>query len=249
LTPVAKQLFIEVLSRVGARLGDADGWTASVKRTALVLEGKLSPDGLSQLFSLIQPPAPAVVRDEPATPPAPKPTPAGSPSTDKPPTAAASKAAISKEYFATVDGILDRLAKNIGTGAKNVGLADGAAWLQRDARRISRLPIKDVDPDLVKWGANTATRLRDAAQPLVSGTLQSGARAAGATATYSSSYSNGYEDYSNMNEMSRVEGQRRQMSLEERAKALEGASGTIRDIMNSRDDIRAEMVKRYGVEF
>jgi hypothetical protein len=133
----------------------------------------------------------------------------------------------------------------MGSGGKKVGLADGAAWMQRDARRISRLPIKDVDPDLVAWAANVSACLRDAAQPLISGTLQTGAR----TSVMTGNLTYSYDDYDNTDEIVRIEGERRQASLEERAKAIQGAAGVIRDLMVSRDQMRAQLVSRYNIEF
>ena len=83
-------------------------------------------------------------------------------------------------------------------------------------------------------------------RPFVQGTLQAGSRSAGVVATVSED--TGY-DYNNTNELARVEGQRRQVGLEERAKALDAASAVVRDLMLSRDQVRAEMVKRYKIEF
>lgn len=248
LTAVGKALFLDVLARVGAKLDDAEGWTASVKRNSLVLEGKLSSAGLRQLFSLIEPPAPALVRASRSTsPPHPPEPPAAAGGTPPPPAAAAEvpKVKASQEYFKTVDGILDRLAKSMGTGAKNVGLAEGATWMQRDARRISRLPIVGVDPELVRWAADVSTRLRDASQPLVSGRLQGGAQTAGIVGSFS------YNEYdsSNDNEMARVEGERRRAALEQRATSVEAAAGIVRELLISRDQVRIAMVEKYKVEF
>jgi hypothetical protein len=242
LAPVAKPLFLEALARVGARLEDANGWNASIKRNTLAIEGPLSQAGLRELFSVIDPPRPTEVRETAAAKPAPSATPAAP--AQPAPSPADAKAKACQQYFSTIDGILDRLGKNLGTGAKNVSLAEGAAWMQRDARRISRLPIKDVDPDLVRFGSEAATRLRDAAAPFVQGTLQAGARSAGISATVQDSY-----DYENTNELARVEGERRQAGLEQRARSLEAGSAVIRDLLISRDQIRAELVKRYSVEF
>jgi hypothetical protein len=245
LKPVGKQLFLEALSGVGAKLEDAEGWTASVKRNALVLEGQLSTTGLRALFGIIQPPTPVQVAAQAPTARPPQPAP-GAAGGDKPATPAVDpRVKLSQEYFATIDGILDRLAKSMGSGGKKVGLADGAAWMQRDARRISRLPIKDVDPDLVAWAANVSACLRDAAQPLISGTLQTGAR----TSVMTGNLTYSYDDYDNTDEIVRIEGERRQASLEERAKAIQGAAGVIRDLMVSRDQMRAQLVSRYNIEF
>jgi hypothetical protein len=198
---------------------------------------------------VIDPPRPTELRETAAAKPAPAVTPSGEPPAQPKPATptispAEAKAKVSQQYFATIDGILDRLGKNLGTGARNVSLAEGAAWMQRDARRISRLPIKDVDPDLVRFGSEAATRLRDSAQPLVQGTLQAGARSAGITANVQETY-----DYENTNELARVEGERRQAGLEQRARSLEAAAAVIRDLQLSRDQVRAEMVKRYNIEF
>jgi hypothetical protein len=248
LAPIAKPFFLEILSTVGARLDDFDAWTATVKKNELLLEGKLSPVGLRALFSLVAPPAPVQVREDRVA----KPTGDGKPPPPSggatPPAATVDpKIAASQKYYATISGILDRLARSIGTGAKNASLADGAAWMQRDARRIARLPIKDVDPDLVRWGADVNARLAEAAGAFVSGTYKSKARTAGIYGTFDYDY-NTYDGY-NQNEMARVEGQRMQAAAEERASALEGASGAVRDLLASRDNVRAMLVQKYNVEF
>ena len=140
----------------------------------------------------------------------------------------------------------------MGTGRKAASLADSATWTERDARRIERLPILNVDPDLLNWGAEVATALRDVAQVFKVGGLQTIARTSGLTVggvhvSYDS-YS-GYADSAGRSNIRYTVGQRRQAAFEEKAAATQAAGEIVAALRGSLSRIRMEMTRRYQIEF
>lgn len=254
ISAVAKPLMLEILGKAGAYLSDLESWNFEVKRNRLTLEGTLSSEGLRQIFSLAQPPSPIespigaddaeLVTHE--TPPGDEPArEALSPQ--------AKMAAASQEYFAAVSKILDRREKAMGSGSQSAGLSTAAKWLRTDARFIERLPILDVDPELVAWGLQINSQLLEIANIFGVGGHQTRARASSVHATYEDSGSGyGYDhDAVGRASVARMNrsAQRRELVAEEKAAAIESAGSIWRDAVNSRAEIRAMMTARYGVEF
>ena len=139
------------------------------------------------------------------------------------------KAAASQQYFTAVREIVQKLENQI-QGGRVGALSQGALWLKRDATAISRLPILNVDPDLVKFAAVVSARLTDASRVMTEGALQTQARTAGIRA-------------------GNVETQRRQATSEERARAVAQAGEIFRGIKEEAERVRLEMTTRYQVEF
>jgi hypothetical protein len=144
---------------------------------------------------------------------------------------------------------------NLGNRASSMpSLTQFATWLKRDARRVARLPILNVDPDLVKWGEEVAMRLSEGAQIYTVGGLTVQTRAAGVMDTASENrwidtseehYSTNQNDVNRRNAMA----MRRAASKEEQAKVAQAVSGIVNDLMAKRLEIRKVLTQRYKVEF
>ncbi|HTU24498.1 MAG TPA: hypothetical protein VMF30_03815, partial [Pirellulales bacterium] len=134
LAAIGKPLLLEILRSHGAWIADFDGWKASIERQRFVLTGTLTPTGLRKILSLIEAPI--------ATFTAP-----GQPVANSGSSSAAATA--SHAYFRAVQTVL---ADARAEAKDSVTLGQNAAWLDRWARKIERLPILDVDPELLNYG-------------------------------------------------------------------------------------------------
>jgi len=146
LKSVAKPLFLEVLDRNGAHLDELSAWDVSVNGNLVSFTGELSLPSLRKILSVIDL-SPGVVsdsEDEPAT------------------VSAASKhstlAQASLRYYHSVRSLLDELRDPKNT--KSFSSSQNGLWYDRYAKKIDQLPLLNVDPALLEYGAEVSTRLR-----------------------------------------------------------------------------------------
>lgn len=247
LSSFAKPLLMEVLGNAGAAIEGFDSWKIKTKDTSILARRNLSTEGLRQLCSIIDPPTPTLMEDD-------EPDQPEGDSNDEPdrPVQRSAKAgaAASKKYYQAVAKMIDGFGKRV-RGASS--LREGATYVARDARRIDRLPILSVDPELVQWGTGVSSRLLEVASALgVSGhqarartesILDPEKRGGSSSELEIRTDRNEYVDRKN------AARQRRAAAAEERAKVLEQATGVLKEIELSRAEIRAVMTQRYETEF
>ncbi len=228
LSAIGKPLLLEVLNENGARIADFDDWTPKVQQTRFTLTGKLSPDGLRKVFSLINAPVNALVAPD-----------AGG---DSAAADARQKGYASQAYFNAIQSMLDDLNRE---AKDSVTLGQNAAWIDRWARKIERLPLLNVDPDLLDYGAYVAAQLRASSDAIKGIGISSGARSAQINGGRYGAYGayGGYADYRDN------DNQRLAVRAEERAKGATSALGKFRGIEGATVDIRRKMTERYQIEF
>ncbi len=148
LAEVGKPLLIEVLGRQGAMIEDIRDWSPSISGNTFLLKGKLSTGGMRRVMSVLE--LPASLADAMHD--------ASSSGSDPEGTA---KLIATQQYWKSVTTLLDDLReKPKRDHVKTFGQA--AMWYDKYARKIDRLPILNVDEELLNYGANTAAMLRDA---------------------------------------------------------------------------------------
>lgn len=256
-TPIgdlAKPLLLEILASAGASIPDLENWNFKIQGQKILASGNLSPEGLRRLFSVVNPPAPLDIASATVAKEAAPKAPMQKQPSDIQLAADEQKVttvSASQKYYAAVTDILDKLQKQMGVGSKSASLADSSTWMKRDAKRINRLPILNVDPDLVAWGSTVSTRLTEAAQVLSVGQLDTIARTTG---IQNANISGSYDSYGNwtgvdVTDNDDVRRQRQQAATEEKSKALSSATEIIKDLAGARQKLRVEMTNRYGVEF
>ena len=225
----AKPLTLAVLNAAGMRLDDLREWTFAVSGEEVRAEGKLSPNGLRRLLSIVQSPMPAAtVAKKPAT--------NAQGSTDP--------AVASQRYYKAICASLDNLAPGASP-------ASTATWIRNTSRRIDQLPILNVDPALVEWGPMVSLKLKQTGAVMGVAQTQVNSRVAGVMdADFGNyDYDGGYDSGYNSAAVENVRRQRRQVALEQRAQAQEHALGILNSIGETRPKIRTEMVAKYKVEF
>ena len=241
---VAKPLVDEMMSQLEISLPDLDSWTATASGNSLVLKGEFSEGDLRRIVSLFAVSSPTrQVGDTDST---------ESAGSDSSPPAASServKAEASRKYFQSIKHLVDELRKTLGGTRDNHNV-----WMERYARKIDDLPIKDVDNDLPTFGGNVSSSIRYQAQAGRMGALRAGVReaqpvyqsysyGAGAVGPYGS-----YAGYSASGTV-RVAPDRAMIRIEEHANAAQVKISEMKQIDDGMVQIRRAMTQKYNVEF
>lgn len=246
---VLKPILLEVLKRQGAMVDDFASWQPSVQGNTFLLKGPLSTAGARRVLSVLElPPALGHAMEEASSANA---TGSGGPSP-------------SQLYFQSITALLDDLReKPKKDGVQTTGQA--AIWYSKYARKIDQLPVLDVDPTLLNFGADIAGGLRDAESALrgvgmrtavrtMDNTVNSDVPAVSYGGGYNSGYGYGYGGYTfryfDMRSGARIQSQQNAaIRTQERVSGV----ATVREIWKNIDEatamIRREMTQKYEVEF
>lgn len=236
LKPYAKPLTEEILRNLSISLLDFDHWTAAVGEKTLTLNGELSEGDMLRLLSLVAASPATQAVQEPA---------------EETPRRSADEitADASQRYFQSVKNHIDELRKQLNKSRDN-----HVVWMERYARKIDDLPMKDVDKDLLVFGGNVSNSLRYQAQAGRMGALRAGVREAqpvyqnysygvGAVGPYGS-----YGSYSFSGSV-RASPDRNQIRMEEHASAAQVKIAEMKQIEDGLVQIRRIMTERYHREF
>ncbi len=243
LGDIAKPLLLEMAGRTGASIDDFEGWKATTKDNSIVLAGSLSNDGLRRLFSIVDPPSPRGTGE--ADEPAPGSTKGGGDAPAGGPTAAASK-----QYYDAVSGMID----NLGTLIRRApSMTQSGTYIGRDARRIDRLPIMNVDPDLLNWGQFVSSQMLNLASVCTTGGLNARSTTLGILDPSVSEYdtdmgAEAIDPNDGINAIN-VTRERRAALADAKSKTAQSASGILSQIEGSRGQIRNAMTQKYKTEF
>ena len=233
LKAVAKDLIVQVLGDLGAHTDDLESWKLEMKGKAILMQGKMSQDGMRRVFSVVELPSAkfSLLKDEGDAP------------------EEVNESLIresSLTYFSATEVLLKDLKRELR------GNKASAAIMERYAGRIDRMPILHVDPDLLDYGSNLAVTLRAVALSKRQGGVQSGVGTSGMGGGGYSNYSYGY-GYGNRGD--RYAGARAsaadrtavkaQAMAESKNVRVEGA----KLIADASAQIRRQMTQKYQVEF
>ena len=160
----AQLLLLDVLGNQGVMIDDFRDWKAQVKGSQISIEGNLTQAGLRQVLSVFEPPT-AIVSDEEST---------DKKSADPKRDPANQAAYASQQYFQSVSRLLDdvRNKKDVKT------IAQYGTWFSKYVLKIDRLPLVNVDSELLDYGAFVSEKMRDASMS-VKGIAMNTARARG----------------------------------------------------------------------
>ena len=144
----------------------------------------------------------------------------------------------------------DELREN---GKDAITFGQNAMWLDNWARRIDRLPILSVDPEMLAFGRYNAARMRDTSAALKGIGISSAAKEAQVYQQYStsSSASGGYYggSYSYNVQWNDVSGQRRAIGAQEKAQGATTAQQISAEMDNQTVAIRQAMTQKYQINF
>jgi hypothetical protein len=237
LAPVAKPLLLEILADLGASIDDIAEWKVTTEPQRIVLNGPLSAAGRKRVFSLIDNPLGSLIAAEHAP----------VSESDRQQTR---QAAASQQYFKALTSVLDDVVKE-SKDAKTFG--QNALWFDKWARKIDKLPLVNVDKELLDFGQYISSSLRNMAAAMRGIGIQSGARTAQVYQTVTTDY-NAYAGVwgggaSYYTEWRNVDGERRAIRADERAKGATSARGIASEIENATAKVRQAMTVKYMVNF
>ncbi len=220
---VSKKFILEALVNNGVMINDFLDWEVSTENNRVVFSGPLTSTGLRKVSSLINQPIRAQFSNSPAG------QQAQAPSIGK----------STRQYFDTVDLYFRELDEFLH-GPRHTNARAYARWFDKYANKIDGLPVRNVDPEMVEFGANISEGFREISQELFS----SDATVAGRLATergynnnyYYSDYYYGYRTNSSI---------RKNIKSQEYAKAADSAKGMLENLRNQVANIRKTMSARY----
>jgi len=264
LDGVVRPLLLEVLGRAGAMIDDFETWKPTVRGARIAIEGPLSLSGMRKLFSILELDASEVATE--------KVTAKTGPGTRRPnslPPAArsadreATMPYTTQQYFNAVSKYLGDLRHK--KGARSIG--QYGLWFEKYARKIDRMPILNVDPEMVDYGQDMANQLRDAVSAIQGIGIRSGALTAqiypeGTVTTSYGGYGpvarygayGGYRVYggyagSASYYFRNVEAEKRAVRKQERAKGATSARHIFKQMDQQTAVIRRKMTEKYQIEF
>jgi hypothetical protein len=240
---VGKAFVLAALTNLEAELPGIDAWAFRVDQDAIVAEGELSLPGLRRVLSMVEIPTTkfSSLKGED--------TESNGDADDM--------AQKSLTYFHSVTKLIEDLQRH---SKSNRG---DNFWLDRYAKKIDRLPILYVDPDLLDFGQNTSETLRVMSGARKSANISSGvsrtniAASAGAADSAYNNYGynyrgSGYRRNNGRGYGSRARGEERAQNAANKrfqatatSKKLEG----FRLIANASSELRRTMTERYEIEF
>jgi hypothetical protein len=251
----AREVFIQALSIAGLSIGDLRKWEVTEEGSKLVMSGLLPGESVQRIISLGD-------SSKLSTSNAVAGSDAGGAATPADPKAAAAEA--TQEYFKTVSKAIDRI------GDPATSMTEKGKWLAKEAQTINKLPILNVDPEAIAFG----NYVSDTLLGLTGGAKTTQLKARGQTAQtqmnsgggyggYGGGYSNGsyynsgygygngygYDNAAARSEYRRVQGQRAKAGMDTRATAISKASGAVRELSERRNEVRANLTQKFGVEF
>ncbi len=154
LKGVAKALIFEVLEKEGMLLDEMKDWAVLIEAKAVSLRGRMSRKGLRTLTDLI--PIPAETLDLETSNSKAAGTADGSAKSSATPV---SKATTSKNYYRHISLLLEQTRKDV-TGP-NVTPKLARRTVDKAAMEIDRLPVLNVDEELIAFGAGVSETLRN----------------------------------------------------------------------------------------
>lgn len=243
----AKPLLLQVLANQGASIADLETWTAQAQGSEISLRGPFTQDGLRRLLSVVDSPAPAQT------------TAAPTPEQVSPGDLPKLQVQASLDHFHAVTAMANDLKKDMKDAAN---LAVNAVYFDKYAKRIERLPILNVDEELLGYSAFVAGQLRSASDFVRGMGIRSNVRESQVTSSSSGygyvggyrygaygGYGGAYSVYSPRAEARGIAAERRVVRSEERGNMAMNVH-QIRDAMiAATTDVRRKMTQKYQVEF
>jgi hypothetical protein len=250
---VAKTLLLKALARRGAMIDEIETWTPKVNGKQFTVEGHLEASGTRRIFSLFDRPPSLPSKGE------------------APPMQQLSQEelvkAATKTYFKNMEDMLDDLRDKPKT-TSHYTVGQKGVWYKTYARKIERLPVLNVDPDLVQFSSHVSSDLYSAADAITSGAARSRTRQVNAAPTYnyhtntsvygysyrSNDYGSGYVPYGSYNVTATENVQaefnnRARIRTEERVASVNQARGIVENMEKAVADMRKRMTQKYNTEF
>ena len=165
LADIAKPLLLEVLAKRGAMIDEVTQWKVQTKGATIYLDGALAESGLMRITSLINLPTQALQAQATSGGQAQAPAqPAGSAAqTVSPSDPQQLVVETTQNYYKSIDHLLGDLRGRKGE-ARTIGQI--GVWYESYANRVDRLPLLNVDTDMLQYGLYVSQQLRNASMSI-----------------------------------------------------------------------------------
>lgn len=252
ISSIAQPLLLEILEKEGSSINEFYTWKSQPTKTGFRISGNFDQGGLQRIFSFLE--LDATVIDQAST-------------TDKNAEGSATPANpadrytidtdATREYFEGVEKYLHDLSRE--TGAKSYFTI--ATWFEKYAKRIDRMPILHIDPQLVDFSSHVVGQMRDCSEAIRGAGVKEGARSAtvhGSSSYYdSNSYNDGYfgggsvvgGNAQQVDGVRNAETERRTIRKQERAASSMTVRGIVRQMEEDTSRMRRELTEKYQIEF
>lgn len=224
LRGLEKEILAATLNAAGVALPNVTGWQVHSAGKSVTARGDVTPGALRRLMSLIEMPTTKFSSLADAKPA---------------PDEKAITAETSRQYYRTIVALLDDLREALGDTRGNE-----AVYLERYARKIDRLPILNVDDELLAWGGAVGETLRSGSLSVRGAGLRSGVRKSSLYGAYQYNY-DGYGYYGGQP----TESASAQINRQEGATARAEVYGSAKELADATSKVRVAMTKKYGIEF
>ncbi|MBA4032557.1 MAG: hypothetical protein C0478_16945 [Planctomyces sp.] len=232
LAPMVKVLVPHVLRALGASPGATEDWTWRIDSHAIIGEGPLTVAEVRRILSLLKNPL-----EQSSS--------AGNlPATTQSPDPLQLTIAASQKYFHSVDTLLDDLQDAMKRSRDN-----HMTMLERSADKLDKLPLLNVDEDLLNFGRRASSSLRYQANALRNAGLQRGVMraASGADAFYSVGQANPYGAWSTAGLASNGDGMTIDLTVNANAKTVQLSE--MKQVREGLVETRAALTRKYKAEF
>ena len=231
LKPIIEKLVAGVMSRLGASSDDIDGWKWTIKEGKVTGAGSVSPGGIRQVLSLMDPPSITHAISASAAP-------AEATPEDK-------MAKTTLKYCKSVQVLLDDLRSTLNKSKDNQAL-----YFERYGRKVDDLPKLNVDPAMLDFGLRISSSLRYQGQTERMHKINAGTRKEQTSSSYASNayygnvgpYNSGWNSYSSVEGPAVIGAEENQAS-----KAVRFSEW--KQIEDGLVAIRRAMTEKYKIEF
>lgn len=236
---IAREMVLDALSNMGANVEDLETWKMEFEDRSILMRGPMSEAGQRRVFSVVEIPSTkfSSLKDQV--------------SEDNEPPSESKIREASLTYFKSTEVLIRDLRRDLR------GNKASAAVMERYARKIDRMPILNVDNDLLDYGAQLAEGLRSMALAKREGGIQYGTQTAGMRQSGGSGSNYGYGDYyigyGSRGDL--YEGAKQSAADRAAIKASAMAESNqarvegFKAIDQQTAAIRRQMTQKYGVEF
>jgi hypothetical protein len=227
LNKLGKGIVLEVFSRRGILFPELRDWQSAVQGKSLVLSGPLDAGTVLNVLSFLR----------------------GAPSTSEAAYeslgnsegggSSSSKAAeASKRYFTAVQRVLSQCRDT-----KGLSVAERGCFNDKLSRKIDDLPMLNVDPELLDYGANIAQLIRGAGLAIRSANVATGGQKAVSSSSYF--YGGYYGGFAVNNNVAYNQA----LTNQAHAEGMQQHLSNMQQVDTLTAEIRRKMTQKYMVEF
>jgi hypothetical protein len=242
----AKPMLLEALAKQGAMIGEFDDWEVKVDGRAVQITGELQESGTRRIMSMLDMPVQLKEAREQAAKFA-----------DDPQQKQQLLVQSTKQYYRAIDGMLEDLRRH---KAERKTMGQISVWFGNYARKIDRLPMLNVDEEMLGFGEFVSESLRGGQADVTSAAAKSRIRQMEVPEQYDTySWSSpigvtrfgayGWGGWRNVPNVRRESQMRARVRTQQRLEGNMSANQVLSEIDKASAQIRRDMTQKYNENF